>query len=868
MYAEYFPSTYPCSIVPTLTESFGFRKVSDWLDGRGFQPLEFQLRAWEAMHRGLSGIVTAPTGFGKTYSLFLGFLIGAINENHYRGRPFPKGKPLLVWITPLKSLAADIALSMETVVQGLGLPWKVAVRNGDTPMAERQRQKKQFPEIVIITPESLHLLLANKGNGPLFHALGCVVIDEFHELLGSKRGVLVELALSRILSELKNHLSGCDNGPIADGGTFGLWGLSATLANIEYASAFLAMPLSIVKPEVYQEGRRPEFSGIELIRAEGNKKIDIRSIIPGSIEDFPWAGHIGLKLAPQLLGIIEGHASTLVFINTRGMSEIWYQALLQLAPSLSGALAIHHGSLDREMRQWVENSIREGSLKAVICTSSLDLGVDFSAVDAVVQVGSPKGVSRFLQRAGRSGHSPFQASTIYFLPTNALELIEATALKLAVAQGDTEEKMPLKNCYDVLAQYICTLSVGDGFLASETFFEIKKTYCFSLISCKAYMDMIEQFVSGGKAFSNYPEFRKIEMGPSGKYHIATLRQAFVHRMNIGTIVNEATLKVQIVGGKFLGEIEEGFISKLKEGDVFTLAGKNLALVSIKDMTVFVKVSKSKKTNVPSWLGGRMSLSSNLSFLLRKVIAETKTGFASPEAQALAPLFLIQSKLSHVPSHDELLVELIHAADGTHLLVYPFEGRAVHEALSTLFAYRIGKYRDLSFSIAMNDYGFELFSETPFEVSMEEIKAIFSEENLVADLGDCINKIEATSRKFRDIAIISGILQQQQKNKQRSQKHLHASSTLLFKVIREFDPENMFLQQAMDEVLSIQMEENRLRQMLRRFLGGAIIITTPKKFTPFSFPIIVDGLNRNTFSSEKITERILSIQGKMMEELPG
>ncbi|MFZ4772301.1 MAG: helicase-related protein, partial [Ferruginibacter sp.] len=519
-----------------------------------------------------------------------------------------------------------------------------------------------------------------------------IAVDEWHELLGSKRGVQVELAISRLVGLNKktkgqNAALQTNNTPLC------IWGISATIGNLEEAKDVL---LSTLKKE-----------GI-IIRAPHKKKIEIESIIPDEIERFPWAGHLGIKLAERILPIIQNHKTTLVFINTRGMSERWYQQLLTVAPELSGLLALHHGSIELDLRLWVEEALHSGTLQAVVCTSSLDLGVDFRPVEAVVQVGSPKGVARFLQRAGRSGHQPDAVSKIWFLPTHSLELLEAAALKEAMEEDLIESRQPFILCFDVLLQYLCSIAISDGFYPDEIFKEIKATYCYRDITVEEWNTLLQFLHSGGKALQQYDDYKKIEI-IDGLYKITNRRLAMRHRMHIGTIVSDAMMKVKFISGGFIGIIEEWFISRLNPGDVFTLAGRNLEFVMIKDMAVLVKKSTSTKSIVPSWMGGRLPLSSNLGSMLRKKLADAAAGNYTKkdrEITALEPLFQLQKEISHIPASDELLIEHIETKDGFHVFIYPFEGRLVHEAMAALLAYRISKILPISFSIAMNDYGFE------------------------------------------------------------------------------------------------------------------------------------------------------------------
>lgn len=820
--------------------SKGYQVIEQWLQAQGLAPFAFQQAVWQHIAQSHSGLVNAPTGCGKTYSVFLGALIQFINQypNTYTTQ---KNNGLqLLWITPLRALAKDIGRAMETAIAQLGMQWKVGIRNGDTTTGERQKQKNHMPEVLIITPESLHLLLAQKQYPQTFATLRIIAVDEWHELLGSKRGVQTELAISRIVGCLVEQ-----NGGALDN-VLSLWGISATIGNLQQTMDVLLYSVKAFTTPI-------------IVKANLHKQTEVFSIIPAEIEKYPWAGHLGIRMAAEIVPIIEQSTTTLVFINTRGMSETWYQTLLQVAPQLAGAIALHHGSIEQELRLWVEDALHTEKLKAVICTASLDLGVDFRPVNTVIQVGSPKGVSRFLQRAGRSGHRPGDISTIYFLPTHALELVEAAALKQAIVQGEIESRDPMLLCYDVLIQYLCTLAVGGGFRPDTILAEIQNTHCYADISRADWEEVLLHITSGGRALQQYDEYKKVEV-ENGLYFIRSRRIAMRHRMHIGTIVSDAMLKVKFMTGGYIGVIEEYFISRLEPGDVFTLAGRNVELVAIKDMTVFVKKSNAKKSQVPSWMGGRMSLTANLGRVLRQTFdAIADNNLQEPELKSLQPLFDLQRQLSHIPKHDELLIEQIADKDGYHLLVYPFEGRQVHEAMSALMAQRISRIIPITFSIAMNDYGFELLSDKPIPVDDTNATELFTTDNLLADIQKSVNSVEMASRKFRDIAVIGGLIFQGFPGEQKKARHLQSSASLLFKVFSEYDANNILLRQAYQEVFDQQMEEVRLRNALQRIQQSRIIIRFPQQLTPLSFPIIADGLNRNNLSSEKLEDRIKRMQ---------
>ena len=885
----------------------GYSIIYEWLANKGLHPFQFQEETWQHIAAGKSGLVNAPTGCGKTFSVFLGAVIDFINHHPDNWKSKSNSGLQLLWISPLRALAKDIGRAMEEVIAELGMNWKVGIRNGDTDMSERQRQKRHMPEVLIITPESLHLLLAQKGYPAVFEKLKIIAVDEWHELIGSKRGVQVELAVSRLVAvrneqALPRFVS--DARETVAWLPLCVWGISATIGNLDQAKEVLLSP--VFTNQLFDKkfvtnslaassppstgGGRGEAGWGEAVRANIRKDVIIESIIPDEIEKYPWAGHLGLKLIHKVLPILNNSQTTLIFINTRGMSERWYQALLTEAPDLAGAIALHHGSIEQELRIWVEEALHSGKLKAVVCTASLDLGVDFRPVETVIQVGSPKGVARFLQRAGRSGHRPGDVSKIYFLPTHSLELVEAAALKNAIEETFIESREPMVLCFDVLIQYLSTLAISDGFTPEAIFKELKSTYCYREMTEDEWNEILQFITFGGNALQQYDEYKKVEV-IDGIYRITSRRIAMRHRMHIGTIVSESMMKVKFVSGGFIGVIEEWFITRLSPGEVFTLAGRNLELVTIKDMTALVRKSNAKKSIVPSWQGGRMPLSANLGKKLREKFNEVRTpklegGGQKPgadskkkaikklsdplpiadcrlpiELEVLQPLFNLQEQLSHVPKANELLIEQIETKDGYHLFVFPFEGRLVHEAMAAILAWRISKITPITFSFAMNDYGFELLSDQPIPVDDTNVYELFTADNLLADIQRSANATEMAKRKFRDVAVIGGLIFQGYPGEQKKARHLQSSASLLFNVFSEYEPNNLLLRQSYQEVFDQQMEEVRLRNMLERVQQSKIIITFPQQLTPFCFPIKVDSMREN-LTSEKLEDQVRRMQKQL------
>lgn len=799
----------------------GHQLIQSWLQSKGYTPFGFQEKTWDAYAKGYSGMLVAPTGFGKTYAVFIGLILDFLNKP----QQYTNGLKM-IWITPLRSLAKVLAKAMQEAIDEIGLDWTVETRNGDTDKKIKERQSKQMPDILLVTPESLHLLIAQKGRNVYFKNLQAIVADEWHELLSSKRGVMVELAIAFLVQHIP---------------TIRIWGITATIGNLSNA-----MDVLIPYPKKKKQ-----------IIAKEKKKIAVNAVYPEAATDLPWAGHLGSSMVQQVIPIILQSKSTLIFTNTRSQSEYWYQLLLDAYPDFAGQIALHHSSIDAHIRTWIEDALSAGKLKAVVATSSLDLGVDFKPVDTVIQIGSSKGVARFLQRAGRSGHAPDETSHIYFVPTHLLELLEVAALKTAIKTNTLETRESLIMCFDVLVQFLITMALGGGFKADEAYAMIKSTYAYQWINEEEWLWCLAFITVGGNIGQQYEEFHKVTKNEADVYLVTNRKVAALHRMNLGVIVSDAMIKVKFVSGGYIGMLEEYFVAKLKPGEKFILAGRTLAFIRMKDMTAYVRLAKGQALT-PSWMGGKLPLSANLGAFVRAKLAAANMQLKEEELKFLAPLINKQLSNSHIPAIHEFLVENIHTKEGYHLFMYPFEGRLVHEVMAALMAYRISRLYPISFSMAMNDYGFELFSDKPINLHLEELQLILSKENLMQDVIASINAAEMAKRKFRDIAVIAGYVVQQYYNKQRNNKSLQASAGTIFNVLEAYDPHNLLLKQAYNEVFNQQLQADRLQQAFDRIQNAHIVYTQPANFSPLSFPIKVDSL-RQSLSSEDLVKRIQQLQ---------
>ncbi|MDR5742107.1 ligase-associated DNA damage response DEXH box helicase [Caballeronia sp. LZ029] len=798
-------------------------RIARWFDERGWQPFEFQREAWREIARGASGLLHATTGAGKTWAVWLGALAAYA---HASPKPNALPAPLTVlWITPMRALAADSARALQGAVTALSVPWTVGLRTGDTSSTERARQSRRMPSALVTTPESLTLMLTRANAQEELKHLRMIVVDEWHELLGNKRGTQTQLAIAR-LARWRPELQ--------------IWGLSATLGNLALAHDALLHPVKT--PRVVVRGAQP-------------KTLVVDTLIPETIERFPWGGHLGVRQVGPVADEIDHAQSSLVFTNTRSQSEIWYRALLELRPEWAGLLALHHGSLDKEVRDWVELGLKNGQLKAVVCTSSLDLGVDFLPVDRVFQIGSPKGVARLMQRAGRSGHAPGRVSRVTIVPTHALELVEAAAARWAIEERRIEGRdMPLKPL-DVLVQHLVTVAIGGGFTAAAMLDEVRTAYAYRDLTEREF-DWALTFVErGGASLGAYPDFHRVVKGDDGVYRVPREDLVRRHRNNVGTIVANATINVAYMTGGRIGAMEESFISRLKPGDVFTFGGRALELVRVRDMTAYVKRASSSRGAMPQWAGSKMPLSSELADAALVMLARANDGiYDEPEMRAVRPLLDLQAKWSALPGPGVLVVELVRSREGHHFFCYPFAGRMAHIGLGSLLGWRASRDQPGTFSISMNDYGFELLSARPFDWETLIVEGLFSPENLEHDILASLNASELSARRFREIARVSGLIYQGHPGQQKSARQLQASSGLFYEVFRKHDSDNLLLAQADQEVMLQELELGRIRAALQRMSESRLALMHPKKPTPFAFPLIVARL-REKVSTEKLSDRV-------------
>jgi ATP-dependent Lhr-like helicase len=819
------------------------RPIDDWFQLQGWRPMPFQRQCWKAYLEGRDGLIQVPTGAGKTYAAVMGPIARMLAN--------PGAGVRLLYLTPLRALSRDLALAIRAPIEAMGWPLRVGIRNGDTTSAERSRQLRQPPQILITTPESLSVLLTGAKAEELFGALEAVVLDEWHELMGSKRGSQCELCLSW----LRQRRPGLRT-----------WAISATIGNLEEA-ARAAVGAAAPPPLI--------------VTAKLRRTTEIRSLLPEQIDGFPWAGHLGLRMYEELVAALDPAVSTLLFTNTRNQSERWHQCLRYACPEMEGALALHHGSIDRAEREAIEAGVKTGGIRWVVCTSSLDLGVDFQPVERVVQIGSAKNLARLLQRAGRSAHCPGGTSQVLFMPTNALELLEVSAMRRGLAAGLVEQRRPPEAPIDVLLQHLTTLACGPGFNPEHELATVRTAWSYRHLDDATWQWCLRFLEEGGDCLGAYPRYRKLERAvllpggidrerpPSpGEPFVYVVREPTIlrlHRLHIGTITADRAVTVRFVRGAVLGHVEEAFISRLKPGDVFFFAGRQLEFVRLREMTAQVKASNRRSTTVPAWAGGQMALSDLLSTQLRAELhrcalalaTDSPAGLDTPELRALEPLLRRQADLSHLPQEREFLVEICSSREGEHLYAYPFDGRFVHEGLGFLWSWRLARCQATTFTVSVNDCGFELLAPRGYpllQLFELQVNELLDDTCLEEDLEKAVNLSELCRRRFRAIAQIAGLVRNGYPGQARSGGQLQISAALLFDVFGRHEPGNLLLEQARREVMGEQLELPRLRQALQRLQHSDLRLETPQRQGPLAFPLLVERLN-SRMSNESVLERV-------------
>lgn len=794
-----------------------------WFAARGWKPFAFQREVWAAMAAGESGLLHATTGAGKTYAVWFGALARAQKAPGLQ----------VLWITPMRALASDTSRALQLPLMDVTPGWHVGQRTGDTPAAERARQQKRWPQALVTTPESLSLMLTRDNAEAELRGVHTVVVDEWHELIANKRGVQVQLALARLRRWNPSLI---------------VWGLSATLGNLDEALATLVA------------GAKSR-----LVRGRIDKALVLDTLLPSDPGRFSWAGHLGAQMLEPVVREIDSASTTIVFTNVRSQAEIWYQLLLRERPDWAGIVALHHGSLDKAVRAWVEAGLKDGRLKAVVATSSLDLGVDFLPVERVLQIGSPKGVARLLQRAGRSGHAPGRVSRATVVPTHTMELLEAAAARRAAAAGRIEPRVSPGKPLDVLVQHLVTVALGGGFEAEALYDEVCAAPAYAHLT-RAEFDWALAFVErGGASLGAYPEYHRVQK-VEGVYRVTERGIAHRHRLQVGTIVSDAAMQVKWLSGGTLGTIEEGFIARLKAGDCFVFAGRVLEYVRTRDLVAYVRKAPKARGIVPAWSGSKLPLSGELADTLLELLHGASQGdFFEPELAAARPMLQTQAKLSQLPRPGKLLVETWLSREGHHLYLYPFAGRNVHIGLAQLFAWRLAQRAPNTWSMSVNEYGLELLSALPVDPAPLLDRSLFATDRLLHDVLASLNAGELAQRRFREIARVAGLVFSGYPGAPKSLKQLQASSSLFYEVFRKYDAHNLLLGQAEAEVLAQELELRRLRSTLERMQRLDVALVELRVPSPFALPLMVERF-REELSTEKLADRLQRIVGEAEAEL--
>ncbi len=865
------PSRKSPALIPAVADGSTFTSdaaIREYFIRRDWKPFPFQREVWAAMRQGRSGLLHATTGAGKTLAVGFGAWLAAHESQPIpsplvgegtgggsarlgrrsqsskalaatplpgpppqggRGFAAPDASLRVLWITPMRALAADTARTLEAALAEVGA-WRVGLRTGDTDEKTRAAQRKRLPEILVTTPESLTLMLAHPDTRARFAGLQTIVVDEWHELLGNKRGVQTQLALARLRRWRPEA-------PI--------WGLSATLGDLDGAKRALVGP------------NREAV----IVRGKLDKTLIIDTALPINNERIPWGGHLGIEMLPRVVAEIESSASSLVFTNTRSQAEIWYKEIIGARPDWSGIVALHHASMERTTRDWVEAGLKSGALKAVVCTSSLDLGVDFLPVERVLQIGSPKGVARLLQRAGRSGHAPGRPSRITFVPSHSLELVESAAAQRAVREGRIESQISPDAPLDALTQHLVSIALGGGFKPDELFAEVRDTVAYERLSEGDWQWCLDFVRHGGPTLAVYPDFKRVEPDKDGVWRVPNARLAMLHRFNIGTITADAGLVVQYgptPPGARLGVVEESFVARLRAGDKFWFAGHLLELTRVREMTAYVRKAKGGRATVPRWGGSRMPLSTTLADAMVELMGEAADGrFEGPEMRTARPLLELQTRWSALPTPTTLLAETLKTREGWHLFLYPFAGRNVHLGMASLLAWRAAQMAPGTFSLAVNEYGMEVLSATERDWGRELpalIDASLSLEDLMRQTLASLNASELTRRRFRDIARIAGLTPAAHPGARRTARQLQASSGLFYDVFRKYDPGHALIRQAEREVLEAELDVRLLDLHLRRMADKTLVVKSLKRCSPLAFPLMVEGF-REKLTNEAFSARV-------------
>ena len=791
-------------------------RIESWFAAKGWAPRKHQFDVLAAAEAGASAMLIAPTGAGKTLAGFLPTLNAQIAD---------PGEGLhTLYLSPLKALAVDVARNLTTPIAEMGLPIKVETRTGDTPASRRQRQRYDPPHILMTTPEQVALLLSHGDAGRMFGSLKRIVLDELHSLATNKRGELLSLGIAR-LATLAPQLR--------------ITALSATVARPDLLRDWIAAPLPGVEAR--------------LLVAEGGAKPDIA--ILKSEDRVPWAGHSALYAIPELYDIIKRHRTTLLFVNTRSQAELLFQHLW--AGNEDGlAIALHHGSLSVEQRRKVESAMVAGTLRAVVCTSTLDLGIDWGDVDLVVQVGAPKGASRMLQRIGRANHRLDEPSKALSVPSNRFEVLECEAALEAVEAGKQDSEDPVAGGLGVLAQHVLGSACAAPIEPLALYDEIRRAWPYRELEWEQFERVLDFVATGGYALRAYERYAKLRRTADGTWRIANPRVAQQYRLNVGTIVEEPMVKVRLVRGggyrrgattgpigrhgRVLGEMEEYFFTTLTRGDTFLFGAEILAYEGMFENEAYVSRTTSPDPKIPSYMGGKFPLSTFLADGVRRLLSRPEDWHLLPDQ--VSDWLRLQQEASILPPADGMLVETFPKGAQNFLVCYPFEGRLAHQTLGMLLTRRLERARARPLGFVASDYSLAVWGLGDFSALIRtgrlSLDELFDEDMLGDDLEAWLDESALMRRTFRNCAIISGLIERRHPGKEKTGRQITVSSDVIYDVLYQHEPDHILIQATRRDAARGLLDIERLGQCLKR-IKRHILHKPLDRISPLAVPILVD-----------------------------
>ncbi|HXH45634.1 MAG TPA: ligase-associated DNA damage response DEXH box helicase [Bradyrhizobium sp.] len=850
-------SAEPAALLP--------RRFQAWFAARGWSPRAHQLALLEKAREDASALLIAPTGAGKTLAGFLPTLVelsirpiereaGPKQSLVSTGRSVQRTGGLhTLYISPLKALAVDIARNLERPIAEMALPVKVETRTGDTPVSRRQRQRRYPPDVLLTTPEQLALLLSSDDAPFLFSSLKRIVLDELHALVTSKRGDLLSLGLAR-LWRLAPQLRAI--------------GLSATVAEPDQLARFL----------VPQPGGQERAADIVVAGGAAPPVVEMLD----TRERLPWAGHSARHALPEIYELIKANKTTLVFVNTRSQAEMLFQNLWSMNDD-GLAIALHHGSLDVAQRRKVEDAMSAGRLRGVVCTSSLDLGVDWGDVDLVVNIGAPKGSSRLMQRIGRANHRLDEASRAVLVPANRFEVLECRVAIDAIAENAQDTPPLRKGALDVLAQHVLGCACGEPFLSDELYAEVRTAAPYADLSRQDFGDVVDFVASGGYALKTYERFARIKQDKEGRWRVANPKVRQNYRMNVGTIVEDDMLKVRLVrsrggggksggstgviarGGRLLGEIEEAFIEGLSPGDTFVFSGEVVRYETLVEDQVYVSRAHDKDPKVPSYMGGKFPLSTYLAERVRRLLDDGRAWGGLPEQ--VRDWLSLQKDVSQVPAVRELLVESFPRSNKHYLVCYPFEGRLAHQSLGMLLTRRLERARARPLGFVANEYAVAIWGlgDLSFMIRQGRIDldALFDPDMLGDDLEAWLAESALMKRTFRNCAIISGLITRRHTGEEKSRRQVLFSTDLVYDVLRKHQADHVLLRAARADAATGLLDLRRLSDMLVR-IRGRISHRELDRVSPLAVPVMLE-IGRESVYGEAADELLAEAADELVKE---